>query len=182
MPERDRFPREYFTSNPFEDMDAFDMFRELRWGDEWTEAFEINAPEDMAVLGHAAELRLEYHLNPHQRRKNVQGRRDGRRYKWKKNEAPFLAVGKDTNRLYLVPMDADGMPVDIPSKGYVVRGKVSRTEYWSTKGNDDALYYHDHEPPFPALWWHPTAGVYKIVPYHQGPKRSYAVASEGIVG
>ncbi len=186
MPERDKYPSKYFSGNPFEGKDAFDVYKQLRWGEEWNEAFEINAPEDMAVLGMLCRIKIMKGAKFLPGRSTHQ-RSTLRDWKWKKKEAPYLTVGAKTNALYVVPQGRDGGPINVPSDGYVLVGHVSRTEYYSEKGPDgEALYYHDHEQPFPTLYYHPQTGCMYFKPAKVKGKgartRSYAVGPEGIIG
>lgn len=165
MPERDNYPEEYFSGNPFEGKDAFEVYRELRWDNDWNEAFELDAPEPMASIGELARLELDNDI-----------------FEWSENEAPFLAVGVDSNALYIIPQDSDGNPVDVPTGEYQVIGEVVQTDYYSDKGNEDAYFYHEHEFPYPILAVHPESGVSVILPQANDGRRSFAVSREGIIG
>jgi hypothetical protein len=153
-----------FDQNPFEDFELEDMYRELRWGNDPQEIFDINSPEPLVALGNLARLKT-----------NVSD------LKWNEDESPFLAVGRDSNSLYIIPQDSDGNPLDVPDDGYHVVADIKQTDYFSDKGGDDCYYYHNHENPYPKLLVHDN-GVAIIVPTTYKNKRSYAVGKEGIVG
>lgn len=159
-----------FDRNPFEDFEPLDMYEQLQWDKEPEAVWEIDAPEPLVALGELAAL--DY----------------GRSHeKWAERDAPFLAVGRDTNVLYVVPKDAGGGPIHrVPtfnprSTKWRVVGQVRQTDYYSSKGNEPAYYFHEHEAPHPTVWEH-TSGVRVLVPANHRGKRSYAVAKEGIVG
>lgn len=157
-----------FEGNPFEGLGPSQVYRRLRWGERERERWAIVAPEPLASLGIVA--RLDY------------GRWSARY--GDEGTAPFLAVGTRTNRLYVVPRDAQGGPVDIGhSVGPTRRlGLLRRTDYVSVKGGQDAYYYHRHERPFPTLRINPRTGVQVVVPARMRGRRSYAVSDAGIVG
>lgn len=160
-----------FDVNPFEDMDPEEMYGALQWDKDPEASWEIEAPEPLVALGELAGLDIEGDMELWQD--------DG--------SAPYLAVGRDSNALYVVPKDDDGGPVhDIPEfnprdPSWRKVGRVSQTDYYSSKGNEPAYYYHEHENPHPTLWEH-ESGVRVLVPATHKGKRSYAVAKEGIVG
>ena len=161
-----------FEGNPFEGADPLDMYGELQWDKDPEAVWEVDAPEPIVAIGDLAgfvwddddELEL-YH----------------------EDDAPFLAVGRDSNVLYVVPKDNDGAPLEtIPefnprSSAWRRVGRVKQTDYYSNKGNEAAYYYHEHENPHPVVWEH-ESGVRVLVPSRHKGKRSYAVAKEGIVG
>lgn len=161
-----------FDRNPFEDFEPLDMYEALQWDKEPEAVWEIDAPEPLVALGELAALEYEH---------------EQRAEKWSEHEAPYLAVGRDTNVLYVVPKDASGGPVHhVPafnphSRQWRRVGQVSQTDYYSSKGNEAAYYFHEHEAPHPTLWEH-TSGCRVLVPARHRGKRSYAVAKEGIVG
>jgi hypothetical protein len=164
MPERDKFPREYFDGNPYEGETPEGAYRRIRWGNEPQEIFDIEAPEPLATIGDLAQLVME----------------DGT-IQFLEHESPFVAVGTHSNVIYFVPK-VDGKPMDIPDSGYEFAGFVSRMDYFSDKGGNDAYYYHDHEPPFPILYMH-DSGVGMLVPSEcEDGSRSYAVGDEGVIG
>ena len=153
-----------FLNNPFEDFEPEDMYRELRWDNEPEEIFDINSPEPLATIGDLARLKLDTDdLN------------------WSETESPFLAVGRDSNCLYIIPRDNNGNPVDVPTSGYWDIAKVKQTDYYSDKGGEECYFYHKHENPYPRLLVHKN-GVAIIVPQKHKNKRSYAVGKYGIVG
>lgn len=101
--------------------------------------------------------------------------------KWGEQRAPYLAVGVDSNLLYVVPKGRGGIPKNVPRGPYRMVGNVKRTDYYADKGGELAYFYHKHERPYPILCQHPS-GVWLIVPSVHKRRRSYAVAKEGIVG
>lgn len=153
-----------FNENPFEDFDPEDMYRELRWDNEPQEIYDIDAPEPLATIGDLAQLKL-----------------DCDDLQWDESESPFLAVGRDSNCLYIIPRDEQGNPVDVPKSGYVSIANVLQTDYYSDKGGEDVYYYHKHENPYPKLLVHRN-GVAVIMPRKHKNRRSYAVGKYGIVG
>lgn len=153
-----------FDQNPFEDFDPEDMYRELRWDNDPQDIFDIDSPEPLATIGDLAQLKLDIG--------DVQ---------WEIDESPFLAVGRDTNNLYIIPRDIDGNPLDIPTDGYKDIANVEQTDYYSDKGGEECYYFHKHENPYPRLLVHEN-GVALIMPRKHKNKRSYAVGKYGIVG
>lgn len=165
MPVRDKFPKGYFEDNPFEDLSAEEMYEALRWGNEPAEVFDIDGPEDMATLGTVAMLDLAHG-----------------RATFTEEEAPYLALGTESNYLYIVPR-VNGEPVDIPEGPYVAVGELQQTDYYSDKGGEEAYYYHEHEEPFPTLYMHLETGVCIVEPANmEDGSRSYAVGEEGVIG
>lgn len=166
MPGRDDFPKDIFEDNPMDGLDAHDVYKKLRWGNEPDEVFEFTGPEDMATLGTLARIDV-----------------GDEEWEWDEAEAPFLAVGVDSNKLFIVPRDAHGNPTDVPKSGYEALGQVERVDYYSDKGDDEAYYYHEHEPPYPTATVHKGSGVMVIEPAEQEDgSRSYAVDEEGVIG
>ena len=166
MPIRDKFPKAYFDGNPYKGESPEDIYRRLRWGNEPRMSFEGNDPESMVSIGEVAQL--VFH--------DVA-------VTWDESEAPYLAIGADSNRLYVVPRDADGAPVEIPSGPYERVEELEQIDYYSDKGQDDAYYYHEHEEPFPVLYIHRESGVCYIEPAEmEDGSRSYAIGDEGIIG
>jgi len=166
MPKRSerRLFGDIFDNNPFEDIDVEEMYRQLRWDNEPQEIFDINAPEPLATIGDLARLQLDIDD-----------------LKWSENESPFLAVGQNSNCLYIIPRDEYGNPVNVPFDGFIDLADVTRTDYYSDKGGEDCYYYHKHQNPYPRLLVHEN-GVAIIVPRKHKNKRSYAVGKAGIVG
>lgn len=168
--ERDMFG-EAFDRNPFEDFDPEDMYGQLQWDKEPEAVWEVDAPEPLVALGELAGLDWG----------------DDDLELWDEDRAPFLAVGRDSNALYVVPKDEDGAPLEnIPEfdpgcPDWRKLGTVRQTDYYSSKGNEPAYYYHEHENPLPTVWEH-KSGTRVLVPANHNGKRSYAVAKEGIVG
>jgi hypothetical protein len=165
MPERDKFPKEYFEGNPYEDATPEQTYEQVRWGNEPTETFDIEAPEPLVTIGELAQV-----CTPNG---NVQ---------FSEYEAPYLALGTDSNKLYFVPKVGNS-PVDIPDGPYEYIGIVTRLDYYSDKGGEDAYYYHDHEPPYPHLYQNRESGVCILIPSTcKDGSKSYAVGNEGIIG
>lgn len=163
---------EAFDQNPFEDMEPLDMYTSLQWDKEPEAVWDIEAPEPLVAIGELARL-------------DFAG--DSLHEAWDEELAPFLAVGRDSNVLYVLPKDVHGAPVDeVPEfdehdPSWTYKGLLKQTDYYSSKGNEDAYYYHEHEDPYPELWEHEN-GVCVLIPQRHKGKRSYAVAKEGIVG
>jgi len=165
MPERLRYAH-LFQGNPFESKDVTETFSLLHWGNKHERLIELNAPEPLIMLGMMAMLALE----------------NGNQLRFQTGEA-FLAVGHRSNRLYVVPRK-NNRPIDVPDFSRKLNriGRVTRTDYLSTKGgSQEHYYYHEHERPFPTLYTHPTGVGYLQPARHQGGA-SYAVGKEGIVG
>ena len=161
-----------FERNPFADVDPLEMYGDIQWDKEPEAVWEVEAPEPLVAIGELAGLDW--------------GEDDLEL--WHEDEAPFLAVGRDSNALWIVPKDDDGAPLErIPrfdpqSRAWRRLGPVSQTDYYSDKGNEAGYYYHNHERPYPIVWEHTRTGVRVLVPSNNKGKRSYAVAKEGIVG
>lgn len=167
MPERDYFPADYFETNPLEDLTPLEQYETLQWGNEWQAIYEVNAPEPVVTLGMVAQIKLKC----------------GAKAKWSEEDAPFLAIGSESNNIYIVPRRNDGSPLDIPSTGYDYLDLVTQIDYYSEKGGESAYYFHKHEKPYPSLAVHLKSGVAAILPQiSPDGRRSYAVAKEGIVG
>lgn len=165
MPERDKFPKEYFDGNPYEDNTPEETYQRIQWGNNPKEIFNIEAPEPLAALGCVAQI-----CTP---KGNVQ---------FSEFEAPFLALGTYTNKLYFVPKIGDE-PVDIPYGPYNHIGIVTQLDYYSDKGGAEAYYYHEHEPPYPHLYQNKESGVCVLIPSKcEDGSRSYAVGDEGVIG
>lgn len=166
MPVRDKFPAEYFTGNPYEGLDPEEVYKRIQWGNEPIALYELDAPEALANLGELAMLQSEVD-----------------QLEYGEEEAPFLALGVDSNRLYIIPKDENGEPVDVPNGPYVEVCQVTQTDYYSDKGGEEAYYYHEHEEPFPSLFIHLQTGVMIIEPVKdEDGTRSYAVGDEGVIG
>lgn len=165
MPVRDKFPSEYFDSNPLEGEGPHGAYRRLQWGNEPNTTYELEAPEHMAVLGQLAKLVYV----------------GGKKQTFREGEM-FVAVGTRTNRVYLVPI-VRGAPVDF-ARDFLARCeplvRLKRIDYYSEKGGESGYYYHDHERPYPMLY---TDGEHFVLEpaAHRGG-RSYAVNDEGIIG
>jgi hypothetical protein len=159
MPGRSDFPSEYFDSNPFDGETVEDMYRRLQWGNEPTEIVEIEAPEPLVSLGCAAKLILQ-----------------DRAIEWDEEES-HLAVGRNSNKLYIFPKGAR----EIPQDGYAPIGESVQIDYYSEKGSEDGYYFHEHETPYPQVYAAP-GGFFVLEPEVEGETRSYAVSDEGIIG
>lgn len=166
MPVRDKFPAEYFDSNPLHGETPHGAYKRLQWGNEPLATWRIEAPEPMAVLGRLAKLFFA-------------GGKSQSFPDWDF----FVAVGTKRNFVYLVPMDDRRRPMDFPKKffhGAFEVTKLRRIDYYSEKGGEPGYYYHDHERPYPMLWGNDDHFV--IVPADNDGRRSYAVNDEGIIG
>lgn len=160
MPERDYFPKRYFEANPFERASLTEIYERVQWGNEPDHVREIEAPEAMVKLGDMKLMEI-----------------DGAILEWDEGEA-VLAIGQESNLLYIIPVDVKEIPVE----GYEPFGEVFQTDYLSTKGGDDGHYYHEHEEPYPYLVKH-DSGVMVLLPsLLEDGSRSYAVGEEGIIG
>ena len=165
MPERDKYAKS-FDGNPFEGMNANEVYKKLRWGKSPDEQWEIDGPECMATIGELA--RLDF---------------DEWTYEWDEDDAPFLALGVDSNLLYVVPRKKDGSPIErIPKGPFTEVGQISRIDYYSQKGEELQYFYHDHQPPYPTVYQHKQTQLFVIVPADNKGSRSYAVDVEGIIG
>jgi len=159
-----------FDVNPYEGLSLDEMYDSIQWGKNPEHIYPIDAPEPLASLGTLALLKT----------KSAYGT-----MKYKEKNAPFLAVGQDTNCLYIVPRNKDGSPQDIPEfdpEIWEAIGEVKATHYYSDKGNEEGYYYHDHESPYPVLFVHESTGIGMLVPVDMDGKPSYAVIKEGIIG
>lgn len=170
MPEREEYEHA-FDGNPFEGLSNREIFTELRWGDAPNEEWKIIAQEPLASLGEAAKLKMA----------------NGKVLaEWGEDEGPFLAVGANTNGLYLIPRQDDGGPIErivrFNEKRWNRLGKVRQIDYYSTKDGQDILFYHIHPTPLPVLWQHPKSAVCILMPADNKGKPSYGVVAEGIVG
>lgn len=159
-----------FEGNPYDGVEPDSMYRDLQWGNEPNAVWEIDGPEPMVAIGELA---------------GFDWGSEGLEL-WGEDEAPYLAVGRDSNALYVVPRDGDGPidfvpPFDHADPDWRALGTVRQTDYYSSKGGDDAYYYHNHEAPYPTVWEH-TTGVRVVVPARHKGRRSYAVGKAGIVG
>jgi len=162
MPERDRYPKEYFEENPFEGENPEDIYRRIRWGKEPDSVREIEAPESLVSMGDAAMVIMT----------------GGLAYAFDEGEAD-LAIGSESNLVYIVPKGVE----EIPHDGYSYLGETSQVDYISVKGDEEGYYYHEHEPPYPTVFMHEETGVLVVLPAEQEDgSRSYAVSDEGIIG
>jgi len=160
-----------FDDNPFEDVDPLEVYGQLQWDKHPEAVWEIEAPEPLIALGELAAIDL----------------RDLGADAWDEHDAPFLAVGRDSNMLFSLPKDRDGAPPshvpkfnpDDPDWTFV--GCVEQTDYYSDKGDEAGYYYHRHEKPYPQLWEHKD-GCQVWVPSHHEGGPSYAVGKPGIIG
>jgi hypothetical protein len=166
MPKRsDRnYFKKAFEGNPFEDLNPEEMYSEIRWGNKPRRIIPIDAPEPLATIGECAQLITSKGT-----------------YKWPESAAPYLAVGKDTNILYVIPQPKNKWRIKIPDCDYLDLAYVKQTDYYSDKGGDECYYFHKHEKPFPRLFVHEN-GVAIIIPVRYRNKKSYAVSREGIIG
>jgi hypothetical protein len=158
-----------FERNPFEGKDPREVFSLLHWGNKAANEFPVDAPEPLVMLGMAALL-----ISP-----------DYVEFRFSKGEA-FLAVGSNSNELYIIPRRGDGPLRTIPpfsKRTTQYATDIKQTDYLSMKGGDkEHYYYHKHEKPFPGLWLNDAAGVGYLRAANNKGKPSYAVGKEGIVG
>ena len=166
MPERLKYAH-LFAKNPFAGKNPVEVFSLLHWGNQTQKVTEIDAPEPLVMLGMMAKLCLK-----------------NKELRFSQGEA-FLAVGNQSNELYIIPRVNNQPMRVIPrfSTRCVKRvGEVQQTDYFSTKGGaEEHYYFHKHESPFPVLFLHPSGIGYLRAVNHNG-KPSYAVGKEGIVG
>ena len=160
-----------FDGNPFEDMPVEEMYADLQWGNDPNAVWDFDAPEPMAAIGQLAGIEVEDAIELHDD--------DGK--------SPFVAVGQDSNNVYIIPKADSGGPVNVPtfnprSSSWRNLGEVTQTDYYSDKGGELGYYYHNHEGPYPTLWEHARSGCRVLVPARHRGKRSYAVGKAGIVG
>jgi hypothetical protein len=160
-----------FDGNPFEEFDAEEMFESLQWGNPVSNIYDIEAPEALATLGDLAKLDSDFGV-----------------FDFDENDAPYLAVGNDSNYLFIIPKGLirknpnPVIPIFNPSSPeWDEKGLVNETHYYSDKGNDEAYYFHEHQTPLPSLWQH-KSGIAVLIPADNKGIPSYAVAKEGIIG
>ena len=165
MPVRDKFPREYFETNPLDGETPEGAYKRLQWGNSPRNKYRIEAPEPMAVLGELAKIVFLL----------------GKKAEFDEG-VYYVSVGIKSNMVYFVPMER-GKPVDFPNN-FLNRielfQQVKQVDYYSEKGGEAGYYYHECEKPYPVL-----AGVgrhYVLVPAKHRGGRSYAVNDEGIIG
>lgn len=168
MPERVKYAH-LFERNPFEAKNPREVFSLLHWGNQAANEYEIDAPEPLIMLGMAAMLESPDYVQ----------------FRFDKGEA-FIAVGRDSNELYIIPRKGQGPIPHVPpfsKRAMNYQTTIRQTDYLSTKGGSkEHYYYHKHERPYPELWLHEATGVgYLRAANHKG-KPSYAVGKEGIVG
>ncbi len=168
MPKRS--DRQYFSEsfgrNPYESEDLQDMYKRLRWGNKPNRKYPFNAPEPMVTIGEVAKIRCK----------------NGDLCNFEEEYGPYLAVGRNSNLLYVVPKHPDSRPFDVPDDNYRFVTKIIGIDYFSDKGGEMVYYYHDHEAPYPSLMQHPK-GVCFIQPaITEDGLRSYAVDDAGIIG
>lgn len=165
--DRELYPHA-FAGNPYDYKTVEEMYDSIQWGKAPDNITEIDGPEDMASIGDIAKVKLE-----------------DRDLDFEEGVS-YLAVGQDTNTLYIVPKLENNPIEEIPefdpdNEDWENLGEVSETHYYSDKGNEDGYYYHTHENPLPSLWAH-DSGVGIIVPAENDGEPSYAVIKEGIIG
>lgn len=167
MPERTRYAH-LFEKNPFAGRNPREVFSLLHWGNTHSQEFVVDAPEPLVMLGMTKLLKG---LTAH--------------FEFRDGEA-FLAVGNNSNQLYIIPRINNEPLSRIPSfspRTSTFVDKIKQTDYLSTKGNNkEDYYFHKHERPYPGLWLNHAAGVGYLVPANHKNRPSYAVGKEGIVG
>lgn len=167
MPERDRYI-DRFDGNPLEDMDPESAYRHIRWGRDPEDLYEIESPEPMVSLGQLARLDFE----------------EGETIQWDEGDAPYIGVGLESNRLYVLPEAEGGGPIDVPELDrFRLVGDVERLDYYADKGDEHGYYYHHHDEPFPRLLEDGATGAMVLEPAElDGELPSYIVDEEGIIG
>jgi hypothetical protein len=160
-----------FNGNPYEGHSVEEMYNSIQWEKSPEALYDIDAPEPLVSIGLVAKLITDTEYGTPT---------------YKEKEAPFLAVGKDSNLLYILPKDNDGNPPEeIPEfdpELWRELGAVRETHYFSDKGYQNGYYYHEHEEPFPILFMHEPSGIGMLIPIDIDGKPSYAVIMEGIIG
>lgn len=168
--ERQHYFEKFEEGNPYKNKSADHLYKSLRWGNNPTETFEIDGPEEMVSLGILAKIFfVENKIT----------------LKFGERKGPFLAVGKDSNWLYIVNRFEDGSPADVSSdfEYYKPIDHVRRTDYYSDKNNETAYYYHKHEKPYPLAYISPDQNTIILVPDKlENDLPSYIVREEGIIG
>lgn len=167
--ERDLYSHR-FDGNPYEGMNPYEIYESVKWGNNPANVYNIDAPEPVISLGELAKIvtnEIEQDFS--------------------EKEAPYLAIGAESNYIYIIPKHNNKPLNKIPefnpdSKEWQEKGYVEETHYYSDKGEEEAYYYHEHENPYPNIWFHKKSGVCILIPSDNDGKPSYAVAKEGIIG
>jgi hypothetical protein len=168
--ERKEYAEKFTEGNPYADTSAEHLYKELRWGNGPTDTYEIDGPEDMATMGIVAKLVLT----------DVP-----RTVKFKEKDGPYLAVGLQSNYLYIVNRYDDGTPCNIQTdtEEYKCIGNIKQIDYFSDKNKEKAYYYHKHEKPYPFLYMSPDLMSCIVIPAElDSGHPSYIVREEGIIG
>jgi hypothetical protein len=161
--DRETYSKAFDKHNPFEDKNPHQIYSEIQWGNAPKKIFKINAPEPLVALGELAALYTS------------KGDMEFEEQEY------FISVGAHRNILYFLPIGVRIQKVpDLDVRKWKRGPLVTETHYYSDKGGEPAYYYHEHEKPFPRLWWSGNIGI--LVPSNHKGKRSYAVIKEGIVG
>ena len=159
MPSRGFWP---FASSPLDGMDADAQYRAIRWGRAPWREVTVDVPgltrrQTLVTLGYLRTF--------------VFDALEGERLVFAR-PFPWLALGERDNRLYMVPREDKKARLVVP-RGALAR-PIVQVWYDSLKGDEGALYHHEHEPRYPRL-----AQVAGGVQLRGG---DYHVAAEGIVG
>lgn len=168
--EREEYSGKFEEGNPYADKTAQHLYKKLRWGNSPLEEFSINGPEDMASMGTVAKI-----FNANNKTKLT----------FTEDNGPFIAVGISSNYLYIVTRNQDGSPVDISEDfdNYRFVGEIKQIDYYSSKNNENAYYYHKHEKPYPKMYTSPELDVMILIPARlDNGHPSYIVREEGIIG
>ncbi len=155
-----------FGGNPYEGENPKRMYKRLRWGNEPSMTCEIDAPEPLVALGEVAKIRGV----------------SGTIAEYGEYEGPYLAVGRDSNLLYLIPCFNDGHPYKVPDSNFKLVTRLKGIDYYSDKGGELIYYFHDHEQPYPSLMQHKTGVCYIEPAVLPNGDRSYVVDDAGIIG
>lgn len=168
--EREEFANRFEEGNPYTKKSPQQLYKSLRWGNESTEEFIFDGPEEMASLGILAKIYFVENKT---------------KIKFSERNGPFLAVGKDSNYLYVVTRNVDGSPTNVHNDfdDYKLFAHVKRTDYYSDKNNEPAYYYHKHEKPYPLAYISPDSNTIVLIPDQlKSGHPSYIVREEGIIG
>lgn len=152
--------------------DAEQQFIDAHWGREPTGVAQVNCPPNRSRQNLVKMGDLEALFVSNAQDKTVIEKID---LNIKGLKKPWLCFGQVDNRLYICGGDTIKMArrrlFGLPES----TRDIYRVEYTTKKGNESALYYHDHEFPFPKL---------KISKYGYPAIKGgrYHVEAAGIVG
>jgi hypothetical protein len=160
--EREEYSSAFKGENPFKNKNPIEIYNIIQWGNKPKNIFPINAPEPLISLGHLAKLFFE----------------DETYLELDENQV-HITIGANSNIIYFFPYGTRSVP-SFNKKSWLEGNKIIRTDYFSEKGGEPCYYYHNHEIPYPTIWYHKTVSI--LLPDTYKNKPSYAVIKEGIVG